>query len=255
MTFEVIFTVSQPLNFLGYARNNLQEKVPHLWERDVETLFACDASIDTVLSRVPLHIATPIQAYKDSFIRKWPSIREELQKAQKRLETLWNIHSQTVNTLMDSTGFFYSDVIEVFPVMPFFRQWPRSNPLTMPVLPWTDKQLLEFLVHEILHKTSDAPHPQSLWRSLSMVFFMKKIPKAQKFLIQHALIYVAAAWVASQVLQEEFLKPHLKKTDSKVEQCIEMEKYITSIFSFFSTFKIYENKMELAEEIVTRCME
>lgn len=253
MTFEVIFTVSQPLNFLGYARNRLQNGKGILWSRDVEALFAYDNPVDTVLSHVPLHIRAVIQEYRDPFLREWPSIREELLQVKERFQAIWNSNSQKVGTLMDGLGFFYSDTVEVFPVMPFFREWPRSNPLSMPAMQWTDREVLEYLVHEILHRTSDTPHPQSLWRCLSMIFFMKKVPKERRFLIQHALIYVAAAWITSRALQEEFVMPHLKQVDSQIEQCMEMGEYMHSIFRFFSSMKETEI-MKLAENIVACCI-
>ncbi len=257
MTFEVIFTISQPLNFLGYARNHLVqgEVISSLWSRDVEVLFARDEHIDLVLVHIPQDMKEVIQEYKDPFLKEWPSIHEELVHAKEQLEMLWDSNCQKVITLMEELGFFYSGLIEVFPVLPFFREWPRSNPLSMPAMPWTDKERLTLLVHEILHRTTDVHHLYSLWHYLSMMFFMKKVPKGRRFLLQHALIYVASSWIASRALKEEFELPEIKQKTSQREQFIEMRDFIDSLFILFSSRGEEHERivMNLAEEIAQCC--
>jgi hypothetical protein len=257
MTFEVIFTISQPLNFLGYARNHMVqgEGISFLWSRDVEMLFARDELIDIVLAHIPQNVKEVIQEYKDPFLKEWPSIHEELVQVKEQLKTLWDSNCQKVITLMEELGFFYSGSIEVFPVLPVFREWPRSNPLSMPAMPWTDKERLTLLIHEILHRTTDVHHLYSLWHYLSMIFFMKKVPDGRRFLLQHALIYVTSTWIASHALKEEFELPEIKQKTSRREQFIEMKHFIDSLFILFSSRgeKHERNVMDLAEEIALCC--
>ena len=256
MTFEVIFTISQPLNFLGYARSKLDQRgsISSLWSRDIETLFARDKPVDIVLSYIPQDLKETIQEYKDPFLKDWPSIHEELIHATEQLETLWDSNCQKVISLMEELGFFYTGLIEVFPVLPLFREWPRSNPLSMPAMQWTDKERLTLLIHEILHRTTDVHHLSSLWHYLSMMFFMKKVPKGRRFLLQHALIYVASSWIASHALLEEFELPEIKQKTSQREQFIEMRDFIDSLFTLFSSKEEHESAvMNLAEEIAQCC--
>ncbi|MBU7016290.1 MAG: hypothetical protein HXS44_02180 [Theionarchaea archaeon] len=257
MTFEVIFTISQPLNFLGYARSKLDQRgvVSSLGSRDVEVLFARDEPVDMALAYIPQDMKEVFQEYEDPFLKEWPSIHEDLVQAKKQLQMLWDSNCQKVITLMEELGFFYSGIIEVFPVMPFFREWPRSNPLSMPAMPWTDKERLTLLIHEILHRTTDAHHLYSLWHYLGMMFFMKKVPKGRRFLLQHALIYVASTWIASHTLKEEFEMPEIKQKTSQREQFIEMKDFIDSLFILFSSKgeEPDRNVMSLAEEIAACC--
>ncbi len=256
MTFRVIFTVSQSLNFLGYARNYLPRDVVDLCSRETEAMFARDEPPDIILSQITDQIGEIVTPYLSSFMEKWPSIREELLRYRDRLERIWGSCSQDVQNLMDELAFFYSGSIQVFPVMPFFREWPRSNPLSMPANPWTDKEILEFLVHEILHRTTEVDHPKSLWHYLGMLFIMRKVNREQRFLIQHALIYVASSWIASHALKEEFTIMKLIRREFDLERCIEMEHYMHSIFAVFSSMERKEerNPVALAEEIAACCI-
>ena len=257
MTFEVIFTISQPLNFLGYARNHIVERegISFLWSRDTEMLFARGEPVDKVLAHIPPNMKDVIKEYKTPFLEEWLSVHEELLQVKNQLKTLWDSTCQKVTTLMEELGFFYSGSIEVFPVLPYFRQWPRSNPLSMPAMPWTDKERLTFLIHEILHRTTDIRHLYSLWHYLSMIFFMKKVPQERRFLLQHALIYVASTWIASHALKEEFDMPEISQKTSKREQFIEMKDFIDSLFILFSSRGEgpEKNVMNLAEEIALCC--
>jgi hypothetical protein len=242
---DITVTISEPLNFLGYARCSASER--NLWSRDVESLFACNTSLDTVLSQVPESIKTAVHQYKDPFVALWPSFCKELAAYKERLKTIWSTTGNSVITLMDDLGIYYTGIIEVFPVMPFFREWARSNPLTIPALPLTDKEILELLVHEILHRTTEVDHPQSLWHTLSMVFFMKKIPHNKRFLLQHAFIYVASSWIASHTFAEAFTIPPLEHRDAYQKQRLLMEQYMHSLFDLFPPEK---DQLTFAEKIV-----
>ena len=87
-----------------------------------------------------------------------------------------------------------------------------------------------------------------------MIFVIKKVPQERKFLVQHALIYTAASWIASHTLEEELEMPKIEQKTSRKEQYIEMKRYIYSLFTFFLTVK-EENKnlMDLAEKIAAHC--
>lgn len=244
---DIAFTISKPLNFLGYARDCITSERKDLWSRDVEALFASDNPLDTVLSQVPEPIKAAVHQYKDPFVTVWPSFYKELAAFKERLKAIWTTAGKTVVTLMGDLEIYYTGTIDVFPVMPFFREWPRSNPLTMPALPRTDKEILELLVHEILHRTTEVDHPQSLWHTLTIVFFMKKIPHNKRFLIQHAFIYVASSWIASHTLKEEFTIPRLEHRDTHREQWLLMEHYMHSLFGLFPPVK---DQMTFAEKIV-----
>lgn len=250
MTFEVTFTISPPLNFLGYARERISRGKVFLWSRDTEMLFACDRPLESVLSEIPGHMREIVEQYKDPFLREWPSFSRKLVKFKKKLERIWESTSEEVIHLMGELGIFHSQLVEVFPVMPFFRHWPRSNPLSMPARPLTDKEILGFLAHEILHRTTDSYGPGSLWYWLTTVFIMKKVPKEKRFLIQHALIYVISEWIVSEVLESEFVKPTLVEGEGSFE----MGQYIDSISEIFRSPFEEKKVMEFAEKIVACCI-
>ncbi len=247
MTFEVRFIISESLNFLGYARSFLERKsVSFLWSRDVEKIFACRTPLEKVLPEIPEHIREVINPYQDQYERDWPSFYEELGSFRQQLEKTWKANFTTVMDLMNDLGFFYSDPVEVFLVMPFFREGPRSNPLTMPAVPLTVREILEFLTHEILHVTTDTNIPGSLWHYMSMVFLMKKVPEKRRPIIQHALIYVAASWITSQVLKEGFKMLKYEKIDPEVEKLLDP---ITRVF--LSSKK--RDPLQLAEAVLECC--
>ncbi|MGD2250439.1 MAG: hypothetical protein PVF58_18745 [Candidatus Methanofastidiosia archaeon] len=253
MGFTLTIIISKPLNFLGFARCNLLSENTFLWSREVETLFARNTSLDTVLSEVPSHIKEEVAPYKESFIREWPSLCHQLELFKDHITILWRGNSEKIFSLMDRVGIFYSKPITVFPVMPFFRDWPRSTPLSMPIQHTSTQKLLNLLIHEILHKTTEVHHPRSLWHYLSMVFLMKNITKKDRFLIQHAVIYVAASWIASVTLKKDFTVPQFEKKFSEKEQLLKITGYTRAVFDIFSS-GIDGDLMKFAENIVMSCI-
>jgi hypothetical protein len=252
MGFTLNIIISQPLNFLGFARCNIPSENAFLWSREVETLFAHDVSLDTVLSEVPPHIKEELAPYKESFIKEWPSMCHKLETFKDNITTLWKCNSEKIFSIMDRLGLLYIEPITVFPVMPFFRDWPRSTPLSMPIQYTSNQKLLELLIHEILHRTTEVHHPQSLWQYLSMVFLMKNITKKDRFLIQHAVIYVAASWITSVTLKKDFTVPQFEKEFSEKEKLLKITWYTHAVFYIFSS-GVEGNLMKLAEDIVTSC--
>lgn len=252
MRFILNIVISKPLNFLGFARSNISSENSFLWSRDVETLFAHDTSLNTVLSEIPLYIRKEVGPYKELFIKEWPSMYSELQSFRDHIRDLWSNNSKKIFFLMDRLGLFYSGSIDIFPVMPFFRDWPRSTPLSMPIHYESSKKILELLTHEILHRTTEAEHPQSLWHYLSMVFFIKNITKEDRFLIKHAVIYVAAAWISSAALKKDFTVPQFERETSDKDQLLRLIRYTNAIFNIFLS-GVEKNLMKLAENIVASC--
>ncbi|MBU7041200.1 MAG: hypothetical protein HXS45_10335 [Theionarchaea archaeon] len=255
MTARLIFEISQPLNFLGYARSRLSPEKSYLWSREVESLFALDEPLDTVLTRIPVPIGEEVGPFKRSFEADWPVFRLELFRFKENLESLWKSNQQRILSMMKELWLFHEGSLEVFPVMPFFRSWPRSTPLSMPILDQHDQKTLELLIHEVLHRTTESDHPQSIWRYLRMVFTIKRIPTQSRFLMQHAFIYTAASWIGALALEKEFQRPHLTQETSDQEQFIEMDEYMHFLFPFFSSELKADNPMILAEDIVECCQQ
>jgi hypothetical protein len=253
MTVRLIFQISQPLNFLGYARSRISSERSHLWSREVESLFASSEPLDSILTKIPAPLREEVAPFQKHFAADWPAFNEELSKFKQNLESLWNPNQQRIISLMEELWLFYDGIVEVFPVMPFFRSWPRSNPLSMPIQGQSDRKVLEFLIHELLHRTTESDHPQSIWRYLSIVFTIKRLPTQSRFLMQHAFIYVAASWVVSLALETDFQRPQLNQEMSDQEQFAEMDRYIHLLFSFFSSELRADNPMMLAENIVECC--
>lgn len=255
MTVRLIFEISQPLNFLGYARSRLSSEKSYLWSREIESLFASSEPLDTVLTDIPAPIRKEVAPFKKSFAADWPAFKEELSQFRQSLESLWNPNQQKIISLMEELWLFHEGTVEVFPVMPFFRSWPRSNPLSMPIQDQSDQKVLELLIHETLHRTTESENPQSIWRYLSMVFTIKRLPTQSRFLMQHAFIYVAASWIVSLALETDFQRPQLTQEMSDQGQFTEMDGYIHSLFPFFSSELRADNPMMLAENIVECCQQ
>jgi hypothetical protein len=255
MTVRLIFQISQPLNFLGYVRSRLSLEKSPLWSREVESLFASSEPLDTVLTSIPAPIREEVAPFQRFFAADWPAFNEELSQFKQNLESLWNSNQQRILSMMEELWLFYEGIVEVFPVMPFFRSWPRSNPLSIPLQDQPDQKVLELLIHEILHRTTESENPQSIWRYLSMVFTIKRLPTQSRFLMQHAFIYVAASWIISLALETDFQRPQLNQDMSDQEQFTEMDGYIHFLFPFFSSEFRADNPMTLAENIVECCQQ
>ncbi|MGC1120717.1 MAG: hypothetical protein WBA22_06450 [Candidatus Methanofastidiosia archaeon] len=255
MTLRLIFQISQPLNFLGYTRSRLSSEKSFLWSREVESLFASSEPLDTTLTNISTPIREELTPFQKSFAADWPAFNEELLRFKQHLESLWNSNQQRITSMMEELWLFYDGILDVFPVMSFFRSWPRSTPLSMPVQDQSDQKILELLIHEILHRTTESDHRQSIWRYLSMVFTIKRLPTQSRFLIQHAFIYVAASWIASLTLKTDFQRPQLNQDISDQEQFTEMDGYIHLLFPFFSSEFRADNPMTLAENIVECCQQ
>ncbi|MBU7023490.1 MAG: hypothetical protein HXS40_04925 [Theionarchaea archaeon] len=221
--------------------------------REIENLFASSNLLDTVLTDIPAPLREEVAPFQKPFVADWPAFNEELSKFKQNLESLWNPNQQRIISLMEELWLFYDGIVEVFPVMPFFRSWPRSAPLSMPIQSQSNRKVLEFLIHELLHRTTESDHPQSIWRYLSMVFTIKRLPTSSRFLMQHAFIYVAASRIVSLALETDFQRPQLNQDMSDQEQFAEMDRYIHSLFPFFSSEFGADNPMMLAENIVECC--
>ncbi|MBU7015284.1 MAG: hypothetical protein HXS52_09295 [Theionarchaea archaeon] len=255
MTLRLIFHVSEPLNFLGYARNQLSSEKSHLWSREVESLFVSSTSLDAVLSSISLPIRREVTSFRDSFSAEWPAFSEELREFKQHLERVWDSNQKRIISLMEELWIFYDGILDVFPVMSFFRPWPRSTPLSIPLGHQSDQKVLELLTHEILHRTTESDNPQSIWRYLSIVFTIQRLSSQSRFLIQHAFIFVAASWIVSHSLKTDFQIPQLNQDISEQEQLTEMERYVQLLFRLFSSEFRTDNPMQAAETLVECCQQ